>query len=263
MQSNNPALKRMLGSAAQEQRMAPEYGHYGQQTAPPQVRPMTVDDVVVRTIGMLLLTGIAGAFSWSQVEPNPGLAYTLMAGGGIVALGVILASWVMNIANPWIVGIYAVAQGLALGVVSAMYESVWNGIVLQAVAATFGVFLTMAFLFKMKVVRNSRRFTKFMIGAGFGIMAMLLINFVMMLFGMDMGLFNRDPQSEVTGLQWIIAIALVLWGAFSFILDFDMVEHGVRYGLPRKFAWACTFGLVAGVIFLYWSILQLLGYANR
>ena len=263
MQSNNPALNKMLGSAVQERQMAPEYGHYGQQAAPPQVRPMTVDDVVVRTIGMLLLTGVAGAISWSQVEPNPGLAYGLMAIGGVVGLGVILMSWFTSISNPWIVGVYAAAQGLFLGVISAMYESLWNGIVLQAVAATFGVFLTMAVLFKAKVLRNSRKFTKFMIGTGVGIMAMMLINLVMSLLGFDLGLFNRDPNAEVTPLQWIIAIALVAWGAFSFILDFDMVEQGVRYGLPKKYAWACTFGLVAGVIFLYWSILQLLGYANR
>ncbi|HIV57495.1 MAG TPA: Bax inhibitor-1/YccA family protein [Candidatus Stackebrandtia faecavium] len=263
MRSNNPALNRMLNSTAQQRQMAPEYGHYGDMSAPPRVEPMTLDDVVVRTIGMLLLTGIAGAFSWSQVDTNPQLAMGLMMVGGIVSLGVILVSWFTNIANPWVVGIYAAAQGLALGVVSAMYESMWNGIVLQAVVATFGVFFGMALLYKAKIVRNSPKFTKFMIGTGFGIMALILVNFVMSMVGINMGLFNNDPNSEVSALQWIIALVMVGWGALSFILDFDMVEQGVRYGAPKKFAWAATFGLVAGLIFLYWSILRLLGYINR
>lgn len=264
MRSNNPALNRMLNSTAQQrQQMAPEYGHYGQMSAPPRVEPMTLDDVVVRTVAMLLLTGVAGAFSWSQVGTNPELAYGLLGIGSVVSLGVILVSWFTNIANPWVVGIYAFAQGLALGVVSAMYESMWNGIVLQAVVATFGVFFGMALLYKAKLVRNSKKFTKFMIGAGIGIMALILVNFVMTMMGVNMGLFNNDPNSEVTPLQWIIAIAMVAWGALSFILDFDMVEQGVRYGAPKKFAWAATFGLVAGLIFLYWSILRLLGYVSR
>lgn len=264
MRSNNPALNRMLNSQAQQhQRMAPEYGHYGQMTAPPRVETMTLDDVVVRTVAMLLLTGIAGAFSWSQVETNPQLAMGLMVIGSIVSLGVIIVSWFTNISNPWIVGVYAGAQGLALGVVSAMYEDMWNGIVLQAVVATFGVFFGMALLYKVKAVRNSPKFTKFMIGAGIGLMALILVNFVMSIMGVNMGLFNNDPTAQVTPLQWIIAIAMVAWGALSFILDFDMVEQGVRYGAPKRFAWAATFGLVAGLIFLYWSILRLLGYINR
>lgn len=264
MRSNNPALNRMLNTQVQERRhMPPEYGQYATMAAPPRVEPMTLDDVVVRTIAMLLLTGVAGALSWSQVETNPQLAMGLVTIGGVVSLGVILVSWFTTIANPWIVGVYAVGQGLALGVVSAMYESLWNGIVLQAVVATFGVFFGMALLYKTKVVRNSPKFTKFMIGAGIGLMALILVNLVMSLVGVDMGLFNNNPGAEVTPLQWIIAIAMVGWGALSFILDFDMVEQGVRYGAPKKMAWAATFGLVAGLIFLYWSILRLLGYANR
>ncbi|HZE37376.1 MAG TPA: Bax inhibitor-1/YccA family protein [Stackebrandtia sp.] len=264
MRSNNPALNRMLNSAVQErQGMAAEYGPYGQMTAPPQVQPMTLDSVVVRTVGMLLLTGIAGAVGWNLLTVNPQAAMVAAGIGGFVALGVIIASWFMRIMNPWIVGVYAVAQGVGLGVVSAAYESVWNGIVLQAVVATFGVFFAMAALYKFKVVRNGPKFQKFMIGAGIGILAMILINLVMSLMGVDMGLFNNSTTAEVTPLQWIIAIGMVAYGAFSFVIDFDMVEQGVRYGLPQKYAWWATFALVAGLIFLYWNILRLLGYVNR
>ncbi|MGH3741293.1 MAG: Bax inhibitor-1/YccA family membrane protein [Micromonosporaceae bacterium] len=46
--------------------------------------------------------------------------------------------------------------------------------------------------------------------------------------------------------------------ALTFVLDFDMVEQGARYGLERRFAWYCAFGIVVGLVFLYVQLLQLL-----
>lgn len=265
MQSSNSALNRWIQSGAGREQMAPEYGQYGQQVAPPQVQPMTLDDVVVRTVGLLLLTGAAGAVTWSLVDTNPALAGVLAMVGWVVALGAMLASWFgayKLLANPIVPSIYAGGMGLALGATSAYMESVYPGIVIQAVAGTFGVFFGMALLFKAKVVRNSPKFTKFMIGAGFGIMAIIVVNLVLSMFSVDAGLFNNGT-GEVTWLQWLIAIGFVLFGAFSFILDFDMVEQGVRYGAPKKMAWMAAFGMVAGLIFLYISVLRLLSYIRQ
>jgi uncharacterized YccA/Bax inhibitor family protein len=52
-------------------------------------------------------------------------------------------------------------------------------------------------------------------------------------------------------------------GALTFILDFDAVEKGLRYGLPERYAWYCAFGMLVGLIYLYWQILRLLGYLRR
>lgn len=265
MRSNNTALNQMLQSQSHQHQMAPEYGQYGQMTAPPQVQPMTLDDVVVRTAGLLVLTGVAGAITWTLVPINPGAAQGLMFLGMIISIGAMLASWIGSgklFANPIVPSLYAAGAGFMLGGISYAYESGFEGIVLQAVIATFGTFFGMALLFKAKVVRNSPRFTKFMIGAGIGIAGLLLINLVTSMFGMNLGLFN-DGRSDVTLIQWAIALFFVGWGAFSFILDFDMVEQSVRYGAPKKQAWVAAFGMVAGLIFLYLSILRLLSYLRQ
>jgi uncharacterized YccA/Bax inhibitor family protein len=266
MRSNNPALNRMLNSQAQQHhQMAPEYGHYGQMAAPPRVEPVTLDDVVVRTVGLLLLTGIAGAFTWSLLDTNPALVGGLVAIGGIASIGILLVSWfsMRAFANPWLPSAYSIAAGLMLGAVSAYMEEAYPGIVLQAVVGTFGVFAGMAFLFKAKVVRNSPKFTKWMIGVGIGLFGLMLVNLVMSLLGVGMGLFEMTPEGGPNTLQWIIAIVAVGWGALSFVLDFDMVQQGVRYGAPKKMAWAFAFSLAAGLIYLYWSILRLLGYIRQ
>lgn len=265
MQSSNSALNRWIQSGAGRDEMAPEYGQYGQQVAPPQVRPMTLDDVVVRTVGLLLLTAITGTLTWMLIPVNPGLAYGLMTFGWLVSLGAMLASFFGGyklFANPWVPSIYAGGVGFALGGISAVMEAAYPGIVIQAVAATFGIFFGMALLFKAKVVRNSPKFMKFMIGAGFGIMAIILVNLLLSAFGVDSGLFNNGT-GEVSWIQWAVAIVFVVWGALSFILDFDMVEQGVRYGAPKKMAWMAAFGMVAGLVFLYISILRLLSYFRQ
>ncbi|ADD41522.1 Bax inhibitor-1/YccA family protein [Stackebrandtia nassauensis] len=265
MRSSNGALNRWIESGAGREEMAPEYGHYGQQVTPPQVRPMTLDDVVVRTVGLLLLTGITGTITWMLIGVNPGAAYVLMTVGLLVSLGAMLATMFGGyrlFANPWVPSIYAGGVGFALGGVSAAMEASYPGIVVQAVAATFGVFFGMALLFKAKVVRNSPKFTKFIIGAGFGIAAIILVNLLLSVFGVDSGLFYNGT-GEVSWLQWAVAIVFVVWGALSFILDFDMVEQGVRYGAPKKMAWMAAFGMVAGLVFLYLSILRLLSYLRQ
>ena len=37
----------------------------------------------------------------------------------------------------------------------------------------------------------------------------------------------------------------------------------MRHGIPEKFAWYSAFGLLVGLIFLYWQILRMLSYLRR
>ena len=55
----------------------------------------------------------------------------------------------------------------------------------------------------------------------------------------------------------------IIAGALSFILDFDLVERSVRDGRPRRYAWLSAFGLLTGLVFLYWQLLRLLSYLRR
>lgn len=267
MQSSNSALNRWVSQGAGSQQAAAEYGHYGHMQAPPQVRPMTLDDVIARTVGLLLMVGVSGALTWNLATVSPELAGGLAMLGMIVSMGAILISVFVSsnaFANPIVPSIYAVGAGLMLGPFSQFMEGMYPGIVLQAVVGTFGVFFGMAMLYKARIIRNSPKFTKFMVGTGFGIMALILANLVMSMFGVNMGLFyDYGSDAPPTMLQWIIALGFVAWGAFSFILDFDMVEQGVRYGAPKKFAWMAAFGLTAGLVFLYMSILRLLAMLRQ
>jgi uncharacterized YccA/Bax inhibitor family protein len=57
-----------------------------------------------------------------------------------------------------------------------------------------------------------------------------------------------------------VSLVFIVVAALSFILSFHEVEEGVRLGLPQRYAWACAFGIVVSLIWLYIEVLRLLSY---
>ena len=265
MKSHNPVLSR-LGQAAERERAgayapagpyAPPVGQpypTGQAypAAPPTVAPMTIDDVVVRTVALLALTGVVGALAWVTVPEE--LTLPLWIGAAMVGLVLGLVISFRGVTNPLLIGAYAVVEGVFLGLVSRYYETFFDGIVLQAVLGTFGVFFLMALLYRMKVIRATPRFVRGVIGAMLGVFALMMMNLVLGLFGVNTHL--RDGGPIAIGFSLVVIVV----AALTFILDFHQVEEGVRYGLPRKYAWACAFGILVGLIWLYLEMLRLLSY---
>jgi uncharacterized YccA/Bax inhibitor family protein len=80
----------------------------------------------------------------------------------------------------------------------------------------------------------------------------ILINFVASLFGFNSGIGGFGPM----GLLFA-AIGAGL-AVFNLILDFDMIEQGVKHGAPQNEAWRAAFGLTVTLVWLYWNILRIL-----
>ncbi len=255
MRSSNPVLIR-LGEAASAERSSIGYGPLTTE------RMMSLDDVVVRTVGLLVLTGVSAALSWNLLTGGPILA--LAAFGSMLAglvLGLVISF--ARITNPVVIGAYAVVEGVLLGLVSKFFEARYPGIVIQAVVGTFGVFAGMAALYKLRVLRATPKFTRFVIGALIGVVVLSMVNWIVAMFGGNLHLVEYGVDGKVGFLPILFSLVCIGVGALTFILDFDMIEQGVRYGLPEKYAWYCAFGLLVGLIFLYWQILRLLGYLRR
>ncbi|MEU4558935.1 Bax inhibitor-1/YccA family protein [Actinoplanes sp. NPDC023936] len=275
MKTSNPVLSR-LGQAAERERAAgygqapgqPGYGQpgYGQPAygapyptatggypaSPPAVRPMTVDDVVVKTVTLLGITGISAVAAWNLIPASAtGAAWIGAALVGLV-LGLVISF--MRVANPALVVTYAVVEGVFVGMVSKFFESFYSGIVMQAVVATFGVFFLMAVLYRARVIRATPKFTRAIISIMAGLFAVMLINFVLALFGVNTGLRDNGAIGIIFSLVCIVVASL------SFILNFNEVEEGVRMGLPQRYSWTAAFGILVGLIWLYLEVLRLLSF---
>ena len=205
---------------------------------------------------------VSAALSWVTLR-SPAAAGLAMLGGALAGIVLVLVISFARITNPLVISAYAVVEGVMLGVVSRFFEQVYPGIVVQAVAGTLGVFIGMAVLYKNRVLRATPRFTRFVIGALIGVVALSLINMVMALFGHNLGLVYYSPGEKGGLLPIVFSLACIAIGALTFILDFDQVEQGLRHGLPERFAWYCAFGMLVGLIYLYWQMLRFLGYLRR
>jgi uncharacterized YccA/Bax inhibitor family protein len=251
VQSSNPVLTR-LGQTASRERAA---GGYVSE------RMMTLDDVIVRTVGLIVLTAISAGLSWNLLTGPVAALATL--GSMIAGLVLCLVISFARVTNPLVIGAYAVVEGVFLGVVSRAFEARFGGIVIQAVVGTLGVFAGMAVLYKMRVLRATPKFTRFVVGALIGVVVLGLVNWIVAMFGGNLGLVEYGVDGKVGWLPIVFSLVCIGVGALTFILDFDQIEQGVRYGMPEKYSWYCAFGLLVGLIFLYWQILRLLGYLRR
>jgi uncharacterized YccA/Bax inhibitor family protein len=253
------------GSAPQVAYGPSGYGPYGQ---PPVMgvqepgRAMTLDDVVTRTLGLVVVVVVTAALSWTFLRSD-GIAGLATIGSAIAGLVLGLVISFRRITNPPLIITYAILQGILLGVVSRAFEQVYPGIVVQAVVGTLAVFLAMAVLYKFRVLRATPRFARWVIGALFGVVTISIVSWVFSAFGHNSAFANYRPGEQHGTIGFIFSLVCVAVAALTFILDFNAVEQGVRYGFPERFAWYCAFGLVVGLIFLYWQILRLLGYLRN
>jgi uncharacterized YccA/Bax inhibitor family protein len=241
---------------------APGYGAgYGSPYQPPQVPDvlgaqedrLTLDDVVVKTVGLLALLGVTGLATAFLVQ-DMGTLLAFWMGGMIVGLILGFIITFRRVTSPPLILAYTVAEGAFLGAVSKFYESFYNGIVVQAALGAFGIFVVMAALYRARVIRATPKFTRGVIGALTAAFALVVVRFVLSLFGAGSVLYNGHP------IAIIISLFIIVVGALTFILDFDLIEQSVARGAPKSMAWQCAFGLLVGLIWVYLEVLRLLSY---
>jgi uncharacterized YccA/Bax inhibitor family protein len=234
---------------------------------------MTVEDTVIKTLGLfavLLVTAVVGwvwtlggAMSPTQVtsaEQVTILPWVLgMLGGFVLALVVTFTS--RKKVRPALIFAYAAFEGLFVGGISAYFELLWPGIVIQAALATFAVVGVVLALFASGKVRASARANKIFLVAIFGYLAFGLINLVLMMTGVTQGMFGLYSEpSPLFGLPWgvIIGAFVVLLASYSLVQDFDQIQQGVRNGAPRQYGWLGGFGIMVTVVWLYIEILRII-----
>ena len=221
---------------------------------------MTVQGTVNKTGLLLLLVVISAAWTWGlSHSDNPAAAYPWMIGG---LLGGLAAAVVTIFKKEWSAisaPIYALLEGLVLGAISAIFEKAYPGIAVLAISLTFAVLFVLLLAYKTGIVRATRGFKLGVIAATGGIALVYLANMVMTLFFHS----QISPLYSSTPLGIGISLFVVVIASLNLILDFDMIENGVRVGAPKYMEWYGAFGLMVTLIWLYMEILRLLGKVRR
>ncbi len=256
MRSSNPVLTRLT---PETQTGYPPANPYGQQTdyytSPVETsvsERLTIDDVVVKTVTLLAVTAISAFIAVSIIPLD--LSRPAAIGSAMIGLVLGLIISFKQITNPPLLLTYAVVEGVFVGLVSKAYEMAFDGIVIQAAAGTFGIFLIMTALYKFRVIRATPKFARGLMAAVAGIFGIILVNLVLSLFGVNTHL--RDGS----GLAIVFSLVVIVIASLTFILDFALIEESIARGAPKKMAWTCAFGLLVGLIWVYLEVLRLLSY---
>ena len=145
-QTGNPAFKASVYSAAPA----------GQVT-------LTVSGTAAKALYFTVVLVAGAGLGWSTVETDrlgavvwPWWTWWIGLAAFVVAI--------ITLRNPEraaVTGsVYALLEGVLLGTLSAIYDVVWNGIVLQATIVTIGIMLSILVLYLLGVLRATPRFVK-------------------------------------------------------------------------------------------------------
>ena len=218
----------------------------------------TVRGTASATLTLLLLLIASATVAWFSIAaPAADGTVKLPAGwliGGVVVglISVLVATakpHTARIAAP----VYAIAEGVVVGAISRAFETAYNGIVLQAVGATLGVFAVMLLMYRSGVIRATDRFKRIVMGAMMGLMAFYLVSFLIGIFGSMPSFINSS-----SGLGIVFSLFVAGLAAMNLVIDFDMIERIEREKMPAHMEWFGALGITVTLVWLYLEILRLL-----
>ena len=253
------------GYGAQAVGAQPYVTQYPDQQQTGVARPLTIDDVVMKTgITLATLTAVA-VVSYFLVAQNLSLAMPFLLVGSLAGIGLLLfAIFGRKQDNPAIVLSYAACEGLVVGafsfvVANLMVSGISAGaLISQAVVGTLGVFFGMLVVYKTGAIRVTPKFTRFLVAAGVGALVLMLVNLVIGMFTDGAG-----PLRDGGPLAILFSLVMIGLAAFFFLSDFDRADQAIRAGAPEKAAWGIALGLTVTLVWLYLEILRLLSYFNN
>ena len=235
----NPVLERVKDLPAGEEVFAEKAttkGSYGK--------------VVLLLLALFLVTGM----SWQFEVSIKSLFFLLFAAFGV---GVFICRNPKY--SPAVSPLYVVLEGMLLGQVARVEESLHPGIALQTLIVTFVIAAIVAasYICKWITVNEVFKSRVFLVTAGIAIV--YLIDLVLIL-GFDM----RVPLIHEADWKGILAsLFLVSVAAMNLAWDFETICSLSAKDLPKYYEWYFAFGFVVTLIWLYMEAMQLIRKISR
>ena len=213
---------------------------------------MTIMGTVHKTALALLLLMTTALFTWNLPLGDPrGNSFMMLGMIGGLVVGIVTVfkhQWAK-----YTVPAYALLKGLALGGISKFFETMYPGIVNQAVMLTFGTLGALLLAYRSGLIKATENFKLGIVAATGGIAFVYLISWVLGMFGVTVPVIHSNSNMGI-----LFSIGVVVIAALNLVLDFDFIEEGAEKGAPKYMEWYGAFGLLVTLIWLYLEILRLL-----
>ncbi len=216
---------------------------------------MTIGGTVNKTFLTLLILIASAYYSWTYIT----ISNVLLLPSVICALIVGIITIRKKEWAPITVPIYGVLQGIFLGIISNLFNSMYDGIVITAVSYTLCILFALLSVYRLGLIKPTENFKLGLAAATGGIAIVYGINLVMSFFGSGIPLMdiNNSSMYSIGFSLFVIIIA-----AMNLVVDFDFIEEGSEKGAPKYMEWYGAFGLMVTLVWLYLEILKLLAKMN-
>ena len=224
---------------------------------------MTVSGTATKTLLLLFMVIAGAAYSWKMYYEaiNPASVNGWMMGGALVGFILSMVISFKPTTAPFLSPIYAAAEGLFLGGISAMFNNQFAetapNIVINSVALTLLTALIMFTVYRANIIKVNGTFMKVMTIALITILVFYFGSFLLSLFGVDTSVLHNSSPLSIG-----ISIVIVAVAAFSLLMDYNFIEKAAAAGAPKYMEWYGAFGLIVTLVWLYLEILKLLAKFN-
>ena len=217
---------------------------------------MTLSGTINKSLILFLLLSASATVIW-WLTFNGMNPLVPAIGGAIVGLVLVLISAFKPQYSPYLAPGYALFEGLFIGGISAIFEAMYPGIVIQAVGATFVTFMVCLGLYKYKVVKVTEQFKSVVVAATLAIATYYIISWLFSMFTSFVLVYYGKSMMSIGISIFVIAIA-----ALNLFLDFDRIEKGAEQKMPKYMEWYGAMGLMTTLVWLYIEFLRLLSKLN-
>ena len=214
---------------------------------------MTVSGTINKSFLMLVLLIASAAVTWSMANP-----IVFAIGGAIVAFILVLIAVFKPQYSGFLAPGYAIFEGFFIGGISAIFEVMYPGIVIQAVSCTFVTFMVCFGLYKYEIVKVTEKFKSVVVAATLAIATYYLFSWLLSMFTSFQPVHYGNSMMSIGISAFVIVIA-----ALNLFLDFDQIEKGVEQKMPKYMEWYGAMGLMITLVWLYIEFLRLLSKLSR
>lgn len=217
---------------------------------------MTVQGTVVKTLSLLLCVMLSAGWTWMHYVKSgstpesvtPWMLLGVLGGLAMAVVTIFKKEWAGYTAP-----LYALLEGFFIGGISAIMDSQYPGLPIQAVALTFGTLFAMLAAYQIGIVKATEGFKMGVVAATGGIAIVYFAAIVLGFFGVTIpGIFGNG----LIGIGFSVFVVII--AALNLVIDFDFIEQGARMSAPKYMEWYGAFALMVTLVWLYIEVLRLL-----
>lgn len=218
------------------------------------VEHATYKGICIKTFCLLLITTIVALFTGLYLPTiiaagNYNAFYIMLIVASVIGFISAMVGRMSDRKAKYASVIYSACEGLFLGALTAICESMFPGVSVIAIFSTLIIFAVMLTLFATGILRVGDKFRKFCFAFGLGAIALILVTTISSFF--------LDYSTYLSVLIFV-EFFLLVYGVITLSLNFQEAQMVVQLGASKNSEWSVALGLMISIVYIYVEILRLL-----